>query len=191
MAGKCQDLQLHLFLHLPRVWVPQLFLFLFFFINLICQGIPRQWNCSRLEVLRWISVLTNMIPHMLLFPGAQQVFQALKSHPLPRANSPWNQGFVFALAIWLVGSAPALIAYHRAWEPKSGGSAQTWSPSRVPNIAGNFPRESLLPFSSCKADPRRNCPQAACVPWGFWAVFGSCWGSGARAQLVPHSSGAM
>lgn len=47
----------------------------------------------------------DLIPHMLLFPGAQQVFQTLNPHPLPRANSPRNQGAVFALALWLVGSA--------------------------------------------------------------------------------------
>lgn len=62
----------------------------------------------------------------LLFPGAQRVFQALSSHPLPRANSPWSQGSVFALPVWLVGSAPALIPYHGTWAPKSGGSAHTW-----------------------------------------------------------------
>lgn len=123
-------------------------------------------------------------------PRSTAGFQALSSHPLLRANSPWNQGSVFALPVWLVGSAPALIPYHGTWEPKSGAvprpGAGPWSPSCVPRMAGNFPRESLLPFSSCKADPPRNSPRTACAPpvvlRGCWVVFGSRWGSVARAE---------
>lgn len=42
----------------------------------------------------------DLIPHTLLFPGAQQLFQALNSHPLPRANSPWNLCLPSLFGLW-------------------------------------------------------------------------------------------